>query len=127
MFLIFLYSSVPDNKYHKQKWCILFFTCIKLVVHVLVCVCNGTHQMEKTGNDPNLVPKFGIFLVSGFEILYITISFNVLEIIIILFYFCSIKQTLKYFYRMRICSYVSHLVYILLFSIFNTPSPILIH
>ena len=33
---------------HKQKWHMLFFTCIKLVVHVLVCACNCMHQMEKT-------------------------------------------------------------------------------
>ena len=46
----FLCSNVPDYKRHKQTWCMLFFTCIKLVVHVLacVCVCDCMHQMEKT-------------------------------------------------------------------------------
>ena len=33
---------------HKQKWHMLFFTCIKLVAHVLACACNCMHQMEKT-------------------------------------------------------------------------------
>ena len=30
--LSFLFSNVPDNKYDKHKWCMLYFTCIKLVV-----------------------------------------------------------------------------------------------
>ena len=29
---------VSDNKCHKQKWRVLFFTCIKLVACVLACV-----------------------------------------------------------------------------------------
>ena len=33
----FLHSTVPDNKCDKQKWYMLFFTCIKIVVHVLAC------------------------------------------------------------------------------------------
>ena len=37
-FYHFFCSNVPANKCHKQKWCMLFFTCIKLVVSVLVCV-----------------------------------------------------------------------------------------
>ena len=37
--LSFPFSNVPDNKYHKHKWCMLFFTCIKLVVCVLACAC----------------------------------------------------------------------------------------
>ena len=32
MFFFFL------SFFHKQKWCVLFFTCIKLVVRVVVCV-----------------------------------------------------------------------------------------
>ena len=32
----FLRSNVPDKKFHKQKWYLLFFTCIKVVAHVLV-------------------------------------------------------------------------------------------
>ena len=35
---IFFYSNVPDNKCHRQKWCVLFFTCFKLVVRMLACV-----------------------------------------------------------------------------------------
>ena len=34
---------MPDNKYCKQKLGVLFFTCIKLVVHVLACVCVIAH------------------------------------------------------------------------------------
>ena len=36
-FFHFLYCSVPDNKCYKQKWGVLYFTCIKLVVRVLAC------------------------------------------------------------------------------------------
>ena len=36
-FYHFLHSNVPANKCHKQKWCMLLFTSIKLVVSVLVC------------------------------------------------------------------------------------------
>ena len=45
MFLFFhlLYSNVPDNKCHKQKWFILFFTHIKLVTPVPACVCMQSH------------------------------------------------------------------------------------
>ena len=35
----FVCLNVPDNKFHKQKWHVLFFACIKLVVCVLVCAC----------------------------------------------------------------------------------------
>ena len=40
MFLIFLsfFFFDPDNKCYKQKWGVLFFTCIKLVAGVLVFV-----------------------------------------------------------------------------------------
>ena len=36
-FIFFIPSNVPDNKCHRQTWIMLFFTCIKLVVHVLAC------------------------------------------------------------------------------------------
>ena len=41
MFLLFrfLHSNAPDNKCHKQKLRILFFTRIKLVTRVLACAC----------------------------------------------------------------------------------------
>ena len=42
--LYFFHSNVPDNKYNKQKWYVLFFTCIKIVVHMLSC----SHQMKMT-------------------------------------------------------------------------------
>ena len=31
----FFHFTVPDNKCHRQKWCMLFITCIKQVVCVL--------------------------------------------------------------------------------------------
>ena len=37
-FFHFLYCNIPDNKCYKQKWGMLFFTHIMLMVHVLVCV-----------------------------------------------------------------------------------------
>ena len=37
LFFHFLCSNVPDKKCHKQKWCVLFFTRIKLVMQVLEC------------------------------------------------------------------------------------------
>ena len=37
-FFRFLYSNIADSKSHKQKWHVLFFTHIKLVACVLVCV-----------------------------------------------------------------------------------------
>ena len=37
LFFHFLCSNVPDNKCHKQKQHVLFFTCFKLVACVLVC------------------------------------------------------------------------------------------
>ena len=51
-FFHFLCSSVSDNKSkcYEQKWCVLYFTCIKLVAwHTGMCVCDGMHQMEKIG------------------------------------------------------------------------------
>ena len=39
----FFHSNVPDNKCHRQKWHVLFFTCIKLVACVLACACAITH------------------------------------------------------------------------------------
>ena len=38
LFFHFLHSNVSDNKCHKQKWHMLFFTHIKLVVCVLARV-----------------------------------------------------------------------------------------
>ena len=36
-FLHFLHFNVPDNKWHKQRYCMLFFTYIKLMASVLAC------------------------------------------------------------------------------------------
>ena len=43
LFFYFLHSNIPDKKCHKQKWCMLFFTHIKLVAHVLASACPITH------------------------------------------------------------------------------------
>ena len=49
-FFRFLRSNVSNNKFHKQKWCVLFFARIKLVARVLASArAIATHQMEKTG------------------------------------------------------------------------------
>ena len=37
LFFDFLCSNVPDNRCHKQKWRVLFFTRIKLVARMLAC------------------------------------------------------------------------------------------
>ena len=37
--LFFFHSNVPDNKCSGQKWCKLFFTCIKLVGHFPASAC----------------------------------------------------------------------------------------
>ena len=42
-FFHFLLCNAPDNKYYKQKWDMLFFTCIKLVAHVLACAHAISH------------------------------------------------------------------------------------
>ena len=42
LFFHFLHSNVPENKSHKQKWGMLFLTCIKLVACVLACACTIT-------------------------------------------------------------------------------------
>ena len=42
-FFHFLHSNIPGIKWHQQKWCVLFFTRIRLVVHVLACVHAITH------------------------------------------------------------------------------------
>ena len=40
-FFHFLHSNISDNKCHKQKWHVKYFTRIKLV-------CDSTHQINKT-------------------------------------------------------------------------------
>ena len=49
MFLLFyfLHSTVPDNRCDKQKWYVLFFTCVKIVVHVLAHTSNEENFNEK--------------------------------------------------------------------------------
>ena len=42
LFFHFLHSNVPENKSHKQKWGMLFLTCLKLVACVLACACTIT-------------------------------------------------------------------------------------
>ena len=33
----FFHSNVTDNTCHRQRWCVLFFTRIKIVVRMLAC------------------------------------------------------------------------------------------
>ena len=47
-FLSFFHFNVSDNKCHKHKRHMLFFTRIKLVALVLAWARDHTHQMEKT-------------------------------------------------------------------------------
>ena len=51
----FFYSNVRDNTCHRQKWCKLFFTCIKLVVHFLVSACAIANiKWRRLGSLPGL-------------------------------------------------------------------------
>lgn len=44
--------SYIESKCYEQKWCVLYFTCIKLVAwHTGMCVCDGMHQMEQKANS----------------------------------------------------------------------------
>ena len=45
-FLHFLLCNASDSKCYKQKWDVLFFTHIKLVVHVLVCVSHASNGKD---------------------------------------------------------------------------------
>ena len=47
LFIHFLHCSVPDNKYYKQKWSVLYFPRIKLVTPVLACTCVITQLKRK--------------------------------------------------------------------------------
>ena len=58
-------KQVALNKCHKQKFWVLFVTCIKPVVRVLACVCNCTDQMKKTGKIVALHPLMQIVDVTA--------------------------------------------------------------
>ena len=48
-FFHFLHFNVIDNKCHNQKWCMLFFTCIKTSATCAgMCKCFCMNQLEKT-------------------------------------------------------------------------------
>ena len=51
-FFHFLLFNSPNNKCHKLKWRVLFFTRIKLVARVLACARDRMHQIEKTAVGP---------------------------------------------------------------------------
>ena len=50
---IFFHSNVSDNKCHRQKWHVLFFTHIKLMAHVVACA-HVSHTSNKKDCLPNL-------------------------------------------------------------------------
>ena len=54
-FFHFLCSNFPDNKCHKQKLCVLFSACIKLVGHVLAH-WDHIYQMENTAKQYLTLP-----------------------------------------------------------------------
>ena len=64
----FHFIFVPDNKCHKQKWCVLFF----FYTHQTSGACDGTHQMEQTAlaSSGIFIPKI---LIYSFAILFIVI------------------------------------------------------
>ena len=57
IFFHFLHSNVPDIKCHKQMWCVLFFTSLKLVASVLACI----NQMKKTVHKSQVPTKLRSF------------------------------------------------------------------
>ena len=61
----FRHSNVAENKCRKQNWCMLFFTCIKLVV----CICDCTHQMEARLKTMEILEFFLEIFKSQFSIL----------------------------------------------------------
>ena len=63
LFFNFLLFDVSDSMCHKQKWCMLFSTRIKLVACVLACVCDRMLQMENTAlrKTSKLVKKIFTF------------------------------------------------------------------
>ena len=64
----FFHSTVPDNKSDKQKWYMLFFTCINIVVDVLACARAIAHikwrrlPLSRKGKE-----KLQIFLTRTFR------------------------------------------------------------
>ena len=62
LFFHFLRPNVPDNKCHKPKWRVLFFTRIKLVASVLARVCAIARIKWRR---LSLAKKGGVFLRGG--------------------------------------------------------------
>ena len=78
-FFHFLHCNVPNS--YKQKWGVLFFTCIKLVARILACVCaiacikwrrltsfHNLHFMEKS-----LSPHFVIILHGDMKCVFLIV------------------------------------------------------
>ena len=62
LFFQFFIHISPYNKCHKQKWCVLFFTCIRLMVCMLAYVqCNGCNNIHLLHNYPTLEWKYFLF------------------------------------------------------------------
>ena len=59
---IFFITTVPDNRCDKQKWYVLSFTCIKIVVHVLAWARAIAHiklkKLPKTPTERNALICF---------------------------------------------------------------------
>ena len=53
-FFDFLHSNVPGSKCCKQKWCVVFFICIKLGVHKLAYV-HAIAQCRRLSKNGNIV------------------------------------------------------------------------
>ena len=84
-----LHSSVPGNKYHKQKQHMSFFIHIKLVVHVLVCAYAIRHIKWRRLNFLTLYnmlyhvhgscsccDKFGVLNSKNIHLIYIKVIFG---------------------------------------------------
>ena len=90
--LHFLHSNVPDNKFHRQNWCMLIFTRIKLVMHVLACACayaiaciklgrlnrNHAHTDDSTTTGCNTANIFNVSTIVQWCSCIFIISFPIL-------------------------------------------------
>ena len=61
LFCFFFQSNVRDNMCYRQKWCKLFFLCIKLVAHVLASACAiASIKWRRLGSLPGIetLPRY---------------------------------------------------------------------
>ena len=73
-FFYFLHSNVWDNKCHKQKWCMLFCTHIKLVPSMLARTCRVTcikwRRLILLRRD-SVDTKIGCYKITEYSVLFI--------------------------------------------------------